>query len=265
MNLAQLVYYTSSDVSSMKESRSLLLRLTTTDLLTKEKAFKEETTSMRARVIGYIPLDRGSPSKKSRVSHLVGEFVVCSENLQWLLVLAIQSGTNEGLCFVIDVTRAKSDTDRLKKLALAAKAFSHSDASKHDDDIKAGAASILCSLLRSCSPAKSKEVVLLCKILIKLYRCNEDRARASFCIDGAVLITNLLEVIEINYRLGRRGDAMCLVVAQNLIDKLLSVACVPVAFIKRHEDLISSLVSNVNGATGKLVMLIVSLALYMIV
>lgn len=51
---------------------------------------------------------------------------------------------------------------------------------------------------------------------------------------------------------------MCLVVAQNLINRLLSVACVPLDFIKRHEDLISSLVSNVNGATGKLVMLIVS-------
>lgn len=31
--------------------------------------------NMRARVIGYIPLDRGSPSKKSRVSHLVGEYL----------------------------------------------------------------------------------------------------------------------------------------------------------------------------------------------
>ena len=28
---------------------------------------------MRAKVIGYIPLDRASPTKKTRVSRLVGE------------------------------------------------------------------------------------------------------------------------------------------------------------------------------------------------
>ena len=162
----------------------------------------------------------------------------------------------------VDVTRAKSDSDRLKKLVLAAKVFTHFDKSRHDSDIQAGAVSVLCSLLRSCSPlfiAKSKEVYWICKILHQLYsRCNEDSAKVSFCVDGSTLIINALEVIEINYRLGKKGDTKCLVVAQNLIDKLLSLACVPLVLIKRHEELMSSLVSNIHGATGRIVMLLVS-------
>ena len=166
-----------------------------------------------------------------------------------------------------DVTRARSDSDRLKKLIAAAKATNHHDKTKHDTDIKAGAVSILCNLLRSCSPffiAKTKEVYWICKVLVQLYRCNEDRAKVSFCLDGSSLIINLLEVIEINYRLGRKGDVKCLALAQNVIDKLLSAAYVPVVLIKRYEDLMVSLVSNINGAVGRLVMLIVSSASYIV-
>jgi hypothetical protein len=144
---------------------------------------------------------------------------------------------------------------------LATKVFNHYDKSKHDKDIKAGAISIICSLIRSFSPffiTKSKEVYWLCKILIQLYRCNEDRAKVSFCLDGSTLIINLLEIIEINYRLGKKGDMNCLVLAQNLFERLLSMACVPLVLIKRHEELMSSLVSNINGATGRIVMLFVS-------
>jgi len=63
---------------------------------------------MRAKVIGYIPLDREAP-KKTRISHLV------------------------------DVTRAQNESDRVNKLASAARVFSHHDKSKHDQDIQAGA------------------------------------------------------------------------------------------------------------------------------
>lgn len=177
----------------------------------------------------------------------------------------IQMLIDDASFLLLDVTRAKSDSDRLKKLAAAAKATNHHDKAKHDNDIKAGAVSILCNLLRSCSPffiAKSKEVYWMCRILIQLYRCNEDRAKVSFCLDGSTLLINLLEVIEINYRLGRKGDVKCLVLAQNVIDKLLSVACVPIVLIKRHEDLMLSIVSNINGCSGRLVMLIVSFAPY---
>ncbi|KAL3804711.1 hypothetical protein HJC23_008526 [Cyclotella cryptica] len=181
---------------------------------------------MRAKVIGYIPLDRGSPTK-TRLSHL------------------------------LDITRAKNDSERLKRLNAAAQAFNHHDKAKHDHDVKAGAISILCNLLRSCAPffiVKSKEVNGLCKILLQLYRCNEDRAKVSFCLDGSTLIIYLLEVIEINYRLGKKGNTKCMTMAQNLVDKLISLACVPLVLIKRHEELMSSLVSNINGATGRIVM-----------
>lgn len=94
----------------------------------------------------------------------------------------------------------------------------------------------------------------VCKILDHLYRCNEDKAKVSFCLDGSALIINLLELIEINYRLGRKGDTKCLVAAQNLIDKLLNFAVVPLSLIKRREELMFSLVSSINGATGRLVM-----------
>ena len=43
-------------------------------------------------------------------------------------------------------------------------------------------------------------------------------------------------------------------IAQNLVDKLISLSCVPLVLIKRHKELMSSLVLNVNGATGRIVM-----------
>mmetsp|Transcript_15502 Transcript_15502/g.32613 ORF Transcript_15502/g.32613 Transcript_15502/m.32613 type:complete len:500 (+) Transcript_15502:151-1650(+) len=180
----------------------------------------------KARVIGYIPLDRGLRAK-SRVSKL------------------------------LDVTRAKDDADRVKKLAIAVKAFNHHDKDTHDADIKSGAISIVCNVLRSCSPffiAKSKEVQHLCKILLQLLRCNEDRARAAFCLDGSALITVLLEVIEINYRLGRKGDVKCLVLVQNVFEKLIHLARVPLTMVKRHNELLICLINYINGVTGKLAM-----------
>eukprot|EP00970_Alexandrium_tamarense_P003355 scaffold529_cov196-Alexandrium_tamarense.AAC.51 len=179
-----------------------------------------------ARVIGYIPLDRGIKAK-TRISHL------------------------------LDVTRATNDTDRLKRLNAAAKIFNHHDKRKHDHDVKAGAVAVVCNILRSFSAvfvAKSKEVQCLCNILLHLCRCSEDRARASFCLDGTSLIVSLLEVVEINYRLGQMGSTKCLVSAQNTIDRLISFACVPLDMIKRSDELMSSLVSNINGATGRIVM-----------
>ena len=212
---------------------------------------------MRTKVIGYIPLDRGSSIRGTRLSHLVGKF-----SLRHNPKLSLQGSR---LIMIVkiyeDVTRAKNESDRLKKLAATAKVFNHHDKSKHDDDVKAGAVSILCNLLRSCSPffvSQSKEVYWLCKILIQLYRCNEDRAKVSFCIDGSILLINLFEVIEVNYRLGKKGDALCLVVAQKTIDKLLSFACVPLSLIKRDDELMLSLMSNINGATGRIVMFMVS-------
>ena len=68
------------------------------------------------------------------------------------------------------------------------------------------------------------------------------------------MITNLLEVIEINYRLGKLGDPKCLLLANDVICKLLSVAKVPLSMVKNKDEFISSLVSNINGASGKYVM-----------
>lgn len=99
------------------------------------------------------------------------------------------------------MTRACNDGDRLKKLAAAAKAFNHGDANKHDSDIKAGAVALVCNILRSCSPffiARSKEIRHCLNILLSLYRCSEERLRASFCTDGSTLVLMLLELIEIN-------------------------------------------------------------------
>lgn len=133
---------------------------------------------LRARVVGYFPME--GEKEKTRLSKL------------------------------LDATRAKSESDRLKKLNICLKAFDHRDADKHDSDIKAGAVAIICSIVRSCSPAfisKSKEIRFSLKILLQLYRyCSGDRLRASFCTDGASLIPDLLELVEINYRLGKRGD-----------------------------------------------------------
>ena len=142
-------------------------------------------------------------------------------------------------------------------LQLAVEAFDHHHTQKHDDDIKAGAVQIVCSILRSCSPffiAKSEAVKYCCTVLLSLFRCSQDRARASFCTDGFTLITNLLEVIEINYRLGKLGDPKCLLLANDVIYKLLGVAKVPLSMVKNKDEFISSLVSNINGASGKYVM-----------
>lgn len=76
----------------------------------------------------------------------------------------------------------------------------------------------------------------------------------SFCLEGSTLIINLLELIEIHYRLGKKGDTKCLAMAQNLVDKLTTLSCVPLALIKRSDELMSSLVGNINGATGRIVM-----------
>eukprot|EP00985_Skeletonema_marinoi_P001101 scaffold449_cov158-Skeletonema_marinoi.AAC.2 len=158
---------------------------------------------------------------------------------------------------LLDVTRAKDDSHRLEKLQLAVEALDHHDRQKHDDDIKAGAVQIICSILRSCSPffiAKSELVKCCCTILLQLYRCSQDRARASFCTDGFTLLTNLLEVIEINYRLGKLGDPKCLLLANDVIYKLLDVSKVPLTMVKNKDEFVSSLVSNINGCTGKYVM-----------
>ena len=161
------------------------------------------------------------------------------------------------LSLTTDVTRAKDDSHRLEKLQLAVEALDHHDRQKHDDDIKAGAVQIVYSILRSCSPffiAKSELVKSCCTILLQLYRCSQERARASFCTDGFALVTNLLEVIEINYRLGKLGDPKCLLLANDVIYKLLDVAKVPLMMVKNQHELVSSLVSNINGASGKYVM-----------
>ncbi|KAL9188642.1 hypothetical protein ACHAXT_007020 [Thalassiosira profunda] len=181
---------------------------------------------VKARVIGYIPLE-GQRRAKTRMSML------------------------------LDAARAKSDGDRLKKLAAAAKAFDHSATANHDADIKSGAGAVLCSVLRSCSSvfaAKPKEVQLCLTILLQLYRCSDERLRASFCTDGCALVLDLLELIEINYRLGRKGDAKSLVLAQRVLNKLIGVARVPLEMVNRHDELLSSLVGNINGVTGRFAM-----------
>ena len=136
-------------------------------------------------------------------------------------------------------------------------AFDHHETNKHDDDIRKGAVHIVSSILRSLTPffvAKADQVKSCCILLLQLYRCSVERARASFCTDGSALITNLLEVIEIHYRLGKLGDADCLLLSKEVIEKLIDVAKVPVFMVKNEDDFISSLVSNVMGASGKFVM-----------
>lgn len=161
------------------------------------------------------------------------------------------------MSLLVDATRAKTDNDRLKKLIAASKLFDHCDASKHDADIKAGAVSLVCAILRSCSmffKSRSKEIQHCLKILLNLFRCSTDRLCASFCTDGTTLILDLLQHIEINYRLGKKGDVKSLVLAQGVLDKLVAGARVPLSRIKLQEDLLSSLVGNISGATGSLVM-----------
>jgi hypothetical protein len=155
-----------------------------------------------------------------------------------------------------DVTRGKNDSDRLRKLATAAKLFDHADSRNHDRDVKDGAVAIVCSILLSCMPffiARSKEIQLCLMILLCLYRCSEERLCASFCTDGTTLILDLLELVEINYRLGKKGDIKSLVLAQHIID-MLSQARAPLSMVKRQEELLSSLVGNIHGATGRFVM-----------
>jgi len=143
----------------------------------------------------------------------------------------------------------------LKKLAVAAKAFNHNDMRKHDNDVKQGAVAILRNILRSCSmtfSGRSKEVQHCLQILLHLYRCSEERLCASYCTDG-IIILDLLEIIEINYRMGKKGDISTLVLAQRIIDKLSSIR-VPLSMVKEQEQLLSSLIGNITGCTGSLVM-----------
>ena len=143
----------------------------------------------------------------------------------------------------------------MKKLTAAAKAFDHNDIRKHDSDIKTGAVAIVRSILHSCSMSfsgRSKEIQHCLQILLNLYRCSEERLCASFCTDG-IIILDLLEIIEINYRLGKKGDIPTLVLAQRIIDKLSSIR-VPLSMVKEQEQLLSSLIGNITGCTGQLVM-----------
>ena len=222
----------------------------------------------RTRVIGYIPLE--GQRAKTRISRLLGMWHYCVDPelscrclllepmLCVLLPLAFRNLTQTSsiLTIIIDVTRAKNNNDRLKILTAAAKEFNHNDVRKHDSDIKAGAIAFLCSILRSCSPyfiERAKEIQNCLTITLCLYRCSEERLCASFCTDGSALVLDLLELIEINYRLGKRGDAKSLVLAQNVVYKLCH-ARVPLAMVRGHDDLLSSLVSNINGVTGRFVM-----------
>ena len=155
-----------------------------------------------------------------------------------------------------DVTRGENDGDRLRKLVTAAESFDHTDSRNHDRDVRDGAVAIVCSILRSCSSffiVRSKEIQLCLMILLRLYRCSEERLCASFCTDGATLIIELLELIEINYRLGKKGDTKSLVLAQHIID-VLSQARAPLPMVKRQEELLTALVGNIHGATGRFVM-----------
>lgn len=182
---------------------------------------------MTSKVIGYFPSAASKQQGRSRLSKL------------------------------LDVTRAKDDSQRLEKLELAVGAFDHHETNKHDDDIRKGAVHIVSSILRSLTPffvAKADQVKSCCILLLQLYRCSVERARASFCTDGCALITILLEVVEIHYRLGKLGDTECLLLSKEVIEKLLDVAKVPLSMVKNEGDFISSLVSNVMGASGKYVM-----------
>ena len=88
---------------------------------------------------------------------------------------------------------------------------------------------VICSILRSCSPfyiTKSKEIVSCLTILLRLYRCSIDRLCASFCTDGTTLILILHELVEINYRLGKKGDVQALVLARSILEKLAGAATV---------------------------------------
>lgn len=156
----------------------------------------------------------------------------------------------------LDVTRSNDiGNGRLKKLAVAAKAFNHNDIRKHDSDVKQGAVAIVRSILHSCSMSfsgRSKEIQHCLQILLNLYRCSEERLCASFCTDG-IIILDLLEIIEINYRLGKKGDIPTLVLAQHVVDKLSSVR-VPLSMVNEQEQLLSSLIGNITGCTGHLVM-----------
>lgn len=142
-------------------------------------------------------------------------------------------------------------------MVAAAKAFNHNDITKHDSDIRAGAVAIVCSIFRSCSMLSlviSKDTQYCLKILQSLYRCSHERLCASFCTDGTTLIIYLLDLVEIHYRLGKKGDVHALVLAQSVLDKLQSGAKVPLSLIKQKDELMTSLVKNISGCTGSLTM-----------
>lgn len=165
--------------------------------------------------------------------------------------------------FTPDATRSESNTgDRLKKLIIATKEFNHYNCDKHNSDIKAGAVTIVCSLIKSCapfskssSPFNEEEIRTCLRMLVRLYRSSDQkRLQASFCTDASTLISLLLELIEINFRLGSRGDAKSLVLAQDIMAKLISVARVKLTWVKDYTTMVSSLIDTINGATGKFVM-----------
>ena len=62
-----------------------------------------------------------------------------------------------------------------------------------------------------------------------------------------------LRSYEINYRLGKKGDVPTLVLAQRIIDTLSSIR-VPLSMVNEQEQLLSSLIGNITGCTGHLVM-----------
>mmetsp|Transcript_23964 Transcript_23964/g.41018 ORF Transcript_23964/g.41018 Transcript_23964/m.41018 type:complete len:199 (-) Transcript_23964:463-1059(-) len=57
-----------------------------------------------------------------------------------------------------------------------------------------------------------------------------------------------------NYRLGKKGDVKSLVLAQRVANKLMAGAWVPLSMVKQRDHLLSSLIGNINGATGRFVM-----------
>ena len=202
------------------------------------------------KVIGYFP-SLVKQQEKTSLMKLLGEYTVLKPIMSSSILFHPFS-----TCSLppTAVTRARDDIHRLEKLHLVMDVLDHHDTQKHDEDIKAGAVQIVCSILRSCSPffiEKSDIIKCCCNILLQLYRCSHDRARASFCTNGFTLIINLLEVVEINYRLGKLGDSKCLLLASDVICKLLENAQVPLTKVKSRDELLSSLISNVHGACGK--------------
>ena len=151
---------------------------------------------VRARVIGYIPLQR-EKKVKTRIDLLLGKSMILLL-FAFLYYIQILIQSNATLYSPhLDVTRLNGSS-RLKKLAVAAKAFNHNDMCKHDSDVKQGAVAIVRSILRSSSMSlngRSKEIQHCLQILLNLYRCSEERLCASYCTDG-IIILDLLEIIR---------------------------------------------------------------------